>query len=107
MPDVDAEERFARVVDELLGEPGVTPPNGGRGFGRSALRVDGRIFAMLALGGFVVKLPQPRVDELVAGGAGSRFDANRGIPMKEWFVADPESSLDWTTLAREALQYVR
>lgn len=107
MPDVDAEVRFARVVDDLLGEPGVTPPSGGSGFGRSALRVDGRIFAMLVRGGLVVKLPRARVDELVAAGDGGRFDANKGTPMKEWFTADPAASLDWAALAREALRHVR
>jgi hypothetical protein len=55
----------------------------------------------------VVKLPRPRVDELVAGGHGERFDANKGTPMKEWFSLDPESDLAWPPLAREALDFAR
>jgi hypothetical protein len=102
-----AAERFGDLVDELVGSPGVTPPRGGSGFGRSALRWEKKIFAMLVRGRLVVKLPAPRVDALVAGGDGVRFDANKGIPMKEWFSLDPESGLAWVPLAREALGYAR
>jgi hypothetical protein len=103
---MNTEERFDEVVDVLLGEEGVTPP-GGKGFGRTALRVHGRIFAMLAGDTLVLKLPKARVDELVAGGAGVRFDANKGTPMKEWLRLDPAAPTDWSGLAREALAYVR
>ena len=110
------EQRFEELIDELLGIPGVLPPQGGRGFGRSALRVENRIFAlrvenrifaMLVRGRLVLKLPQPRVDALVAAGHGIRFDANKGTPMKEWLSLDPEASLPWRPLAREALEFVR
>jgi hypothetical protein len=104
---IDARERFELVVDEFLAEAGVTPPPGGSGFGRSALRVDGRIFAMFVRGTLVVKLPRPRVDELVDAGQGMHFDANRGARMREWFSVDPASDADWITLAREALTFVR
>ena len=70
---------------------GVTPPEGGSGFGRGALRYRRKIFAMFVRGQLVVKLPRSRVDELVVAGHGERFDANKGTPMKEWFSLDPES----------------
>ena len=101
------EERFEGLVGELLGYPGVTPPSGGSGFGRGALRWEKKIFAMLVRGRLVVKLPAPRVDALVSGGDGVRFDANKGTPMKEWFSLDPESGLAWLPLAREALDFAR
>jgi hypothetical protein len=100
-----AEERFDDLVSELLGLPGVTPP-GGSGFGRSALRVHNKMFAMLVRGQLVVKLPKERVDALVDAREGDNFDANKGTPMKEWFALSPESALDWTPLAREALAFV-
>ena len=100
-------ERFEDLVGELLGYPGVTPPSGGSGFGRSALRWQKKIFAMLVRGRLVVKLPAPRVDALVSGGDGVRFDANKGTPMKEWFSLDPESKLAWLPLAREALDFAQ
>jgi hypothetical protein len=99
--------RFEDLVDDLLGCPGVIPPQPGGGFGRSALRWEKKIFAMLVRGRLVVKLPATRVDALVSGGDGVRFDANKGTPMKEWFSLDPESELAWLPLAREALDFAR
>jgi hypothetical protein len=102
----DAEERFDAVVDELAGAAEVSLPGSGRGFGSSAIRVRNKIFAMLVRGRLVVKLPQSRVDALVAAGEGDRFDANKGTPMKEWLILDPGSTADWVALAREAMQFV-
>lgn len=99
------EKRFDDLVSELLGLPGVTPP-GGSGFGRSALRVHNKIFAMLVRGRLVVKLPKERVDALIAEGEGDNFDAHKGTPMKEWFSLAPESALDWSPLARQAMAFV-
>jgi hypothetical protein len=106
----DAAARYADLVAELAAEPGVTPPEGGSGFGRSALKFRGRIFAMLVRDTLVVKLPAPRVDALIAAGAGVRFDANKGTPMREWLRLDPAArvdgaGLDWADLAREALAF--
>ena len=104
------EQRYEDLVDEFAGEDGVVgllPPQGGSGFGRGALRYRRKIFAMLVRGQLVVKLPRQRVDELVAGGHGERFDANKGTPMKEWFSLDPESDPSWPPLAREALDFAR
>jgi hypothetical protein len=99
------EDRFADLVDELIGVDGVTPPRGGTGFGRSALKFRNRIFAMFVRGRLVVKLPAARVAELVAAGAGDHFDANKGTPMKEWLSVDPQAAQDWLDLAREALAF--
>ncbi len=100
-------ERYEDLVDEFAGADGVTPPSGGSGFGRSALRHRRKIFAMFVRGQLVLKLPADRVDELVADGQGTRFDANKGTGMKEWFALDPESELAWSPLAREALAFSR
>jgi hypothetical protein len=43
---------------------------------------------------------------LVAAGRGARFDANRGA-MKEWLSIAPAAEADWTSLAEEALGFVR
>jgi hypothetical protein len=100
-----ADERFELLVDELLPVPGVTPPAPGRGFGSSALKYRGRIFAMLVRGHLVVKLPKARVTELVTAGEGIHFDANKGTPMKEWFTLNEPSELSWSALSREALDH--
>jgi hypothetical protein len=101
------EQRYADLVAEFAGQEGVLAPPGGSGFGRSALRYRRKIFAMLVRGQLVVKLPGPRVDELVAAGHGARFDANKGTPMKEWFSLDARAGLSWLPLAREALAFAR
>jgi hypothetical protein len=97
------EERFEQLVDELVDIDGVTPPSPGRGFGSSALKYHGKIFAMLVRGHLVVKLPKARVTELVAAGEGTHFDANKGTPMKEWFTLAEPTTLSWSGLSHEAL----
>jgi hypothetical protein len=62
---------------------------------------------MLVRGRLVVKLSKARVDALVEAAEGVRFDANKGTPMKEWLSLDPSSGLDWSPLAREALDFAR
>jgi hypothetical protein len=101
------EDRFADLVDELVGLEGVTPPRGGGGFGRTALRYNGKMFAMFVRGRLVLKLPADRVAELVADGDGVHFDANKGTPMREWFSLDPGSERAWPPLALEALEFAR
>jgi hypothetical protein len=105
--ETEAEVRYQDLIDDLLGRPGVTPPPGGSGFGRGAVRFQKKIFVMFVRGRLVLKLPAPRVDELVAAGEGVRFDANKGTPMREWFSLDPESGLPWLPLATEALEFAQ
>lgn len=89
----------------LIGEPGVSV-GGKKGFGSGALKVKGKIFAMVSSKGhFVVKLPKRRVDELVSRGEGERFDPGRGRVMKEWMVVT-DGHAKWMDLAKEARVYV-
>jgi len=116
-PDSPPRARFEDLVTEFNDVDGVTPPRGGAGFGRSALRYRGKIFAMHVRGALVVKLPADRVAALVAAGHGAHFDANKGTPMREWFAADPnpnpdsdpdsDSATNWSDLAAEALAFAR
>lgn len=95
---------FARVAQAFARDRRVT--SGGRGFGSGALKVDGRIFAMLSSAGqFVVKLPAARVDELARTGVGRHFDAGRGKKMKEWLALDGRER-SWIALAVEAHGFV-
>ncbi|WP_308468322.1 hypothetical protein [Rathayibacter soli] len=101
------ESRFGDLVEFFASMPGVIPPGVGDGFGSSALRIDGKIFAMLVRAQLVLKLPTARVDELVADGAGTRYDANKRVPMKQWLMLDVGTTRPWTLLATEALEFVR
>ena len=100
------EARYAALCGVLFSR-GEVNPSEMKGFGSSALVVEGRIFAMLARGRLVVKLPKARVDALVEAGWGARFDANRGRPMKQWLTIDPARRDDWLALAEEALDLAR
>ena len=104
-----AEEGFADIVMALGDKPGVAEPEpagSARRFGSSALRVNGRIFAMVSHGRLVLKLPTCRVAQLIASGAGGTYDAGKGRPMKEWVSLDPALQDNWLGLATEALQFV-
>ena len=85
--DVDAAERWKRLVADILADGTATYGNEDgpkRAFGATSLKTDGRIFAMLVKGRLVVKLPAARVAELVEAGAGERFDPGHGRVQKEW-----------------------
>lgn len=79
-----------------------------RGFGSGALKVRGKIFAMVSADEtFVVKLPRARVDELVAAGVGRRFAPAPGRVMTEWLSMTREPGTpSWLDLAREAMAFV-
>jgi hypothetical protein len=102
------EERFAAVVEALIGEKSVSlGQKGKKGFGSSALQVNGKIFAMISSSGnFVVKLPMQRVEELEASSVGAKFDPGHGRLMKEWLALHQHSTRQWLPLAREALRFV-
>ena len=102
------EARYADLVRAISSHAGVTQITEGKGFGSSGqLKVKGRIFAMLVRSELVLKLSRQRVDELVEKGEGSRFDAGKGKPMREWFVLFPTSKKQWLPLAEEALEFVK
>ncbi|MGH8336410.1 MAG: hypothetical protein ACREWJ_00170 [Rhodoferax sp.] len=104
----ETEKRFATVVEALASEESVSVgQRGKKGFGSSALQVNGKIFAMISTSGsFVVKLPRLRVEALESSGAGRKFDPGHGRLMKEWLALDPKSKEEWLSLAREALRFV-
>ena len=101
-----SEEKFAKIISALKRNPKVSVGAAKRGFGSSALCVDGKIFAMLSSkGAFVIKLPKNRVDALVTLGTGARFELGRNRVMKEWLVID-SAAADWLSFAREAMKFV-
>lgn len=104
-PPRSTEQLYKQLTDLFLARRNVTQE--GEGFGSSALKVNGRIFAMLTPASrFIVKLPRRRVQELVESGEGLPFDAGKGRPMNEWVIIQPASSVEWTSIAEEALAFV-
>ena len=103
---ISPEDRYASLCASFFARGDVNPSEK-KGFGAAALTIEGRIFAMLTRGRLVVKLPRVRVDALVKKGWGVRFDANRGVEMKEWLSVDPSHEAEWTGLAEEAFVFVQ
>jgi hypothetical protein len=105
---VTSAERYAAIAKAFAGRRGVSVESG-RGFGSSALKIENKIFAMLASGDqFVVKLPRNRVNAMVAAGDGKQFDPRRnGKLMKEWLVVAPGLETRWLPLAQEAFAFAK
>lgn len=106
---MEPEEHFAELVEAFAAAPGVViPPDGSVKwrFGTSALKVNGKIFAMLVNGALAVKLPATRVAELIAGGEGQPFGTTESRPMKEWVSLAADDSGTWPGLAQEAYDFV-
>ena len=107
----EAGEQWHLLVERMLGDGEATYGNAAgdgtnRGFGSTALKTGGRIFAILAHGRLVVKLPAKRVEELEASGVGRRFDPGHGRLQREWLqVSDDDFEL-WVALATEAEAFV-
>lgn len=103
----EADEHFAEVVVTLSGEPGVRVGTGRHGFGSDALTVGGKVFAMVARGRVVLKLPRDRVAGLVEGGDGHPFETSQGRTAREWVALDERCDAGATVaLAREAYRFV-
>jgi hypothetical protein len=100
-PKIALDPRFAPVARAFARHRDVTQ---GKLFTATALKVNGKIFAMFPRGRFVVKLPKSRVDELVESGNGQRFGPGKRV-MKEWVAVDAEC--DWIAFAREAYAFVK
>jgi hypothetical protein len=97
---------FEDLVDAFVGMRGVEPPIAtGRGFGAAALKVGGRIFAMCPREHLVLKLPAPRVTELIADDLGEPFDAGKGKPLREWLTVTDDDPATWLRLAHEAYEF--
>lgn len=96
---------FQAIVDAFATVPGVDC-SAGWAKGNTVLKIHGSIFAMLAHGHLVVKLPAASVDALVQDGTGKRFDPKgTGKGMREWCEIASGSG-NWPALAQQAYAFV-
>lgn len=102
-PD-EHEARFWALAMPLLGRAGVTRSTM---MGLPCLRVDGAFFASFdrRTGDLLVKLPEARVDQLVATGRAHAF-APAGRRFREWAAVPQVRRRAWTALIEEALEFV-
>ena len=98
-----AEELYRAVAARHAGKVEASPS---KGFGSSALKVNGKIFASLTKGRLLLKLPEARVDALVKSKKAVRFSTGVGRVKKEWLTLAPSTEHEWLALAAEARAYV-
>src|SRR5437016_13436093 len=92
---IKIDPRFEKVAAEYTSDPQVKR---GRMFSsENVLSANGKIFAMLNKGRFVLKLPKERVDQLVSQRLGVNWGPGPGRLMKEW-VAIESQTPSWVEL---------
>jgi TfoX/Sxy family transcriptional regulator of competence genes len=104
------EERYAAIVQQIVAEdPEVSADSvtAKRMFGMNGgMKIAGKLFAFLAKGRIIIKLPKQRVDALIAAGHGEPCVMGRGRVMKEWVVVPPDFQDEWPALIGEAKDFV-
>lgn len=103
-PSTPGEARFWELAEPFLVRPGVTRSTM---MGFPCLRVGGQFFASTdrANGNLLVKLPEDRVDALVAEGRAESF-APAGRRFREWAAIPYARSRTWKKLLDEAHDFV-
>jgi hypothetical protein len=100
-----AEAAYAALVRRFMDQPRVSLPADERGkFGSNALKVDGKIFAMLVKGALAVKLSPAAVEAATTAGRGEPLAMGRRV-MKEWLLVR-EPSRRWYAIAEQARAFV-
>jgi hypothetical protein len=96
---------FLALAKSFAGDDKVTFGEG-KGFGANALKVKGKIFAMISSKNqLVVKLPNARVNQLVKEQLGDYFDPGHGRKMKQWLEFRGASET-WFDIVHEARNFV-
>ncbi len=75
-------------------------------FGARGFKVNGKVFAVFWKGDLVLKMPEPRAQELVAAKVAKSWDPGHGRKMKEWIAFPPRTAGRWVELAEEARDFV-
>lgn len=96
---------FERMSGRLL-EDRAVPVERGRMLRASGLKTAGRFFAFTTGGDLVVKLPEGRVNDLVARDAGRPCQIGRGRPMREWVRVMPPDDEACVAYLIEARDFV-
>jgi hypothetical protein len=103
-PNTEHEDRFWAVASPLLDLPGISRSTM---MGLPCLRVNTKFFGSFdpKTGDLLVKLPEPRVDELVDGGDAHAF-APAGRRFRQWAAIPPDHEDQWESLLGEAVEFV-
>lgn len=106
---MDSEEKYVKLVRALTKNPGVVQPIGKKGFGRTGLYFNGKLFAFLSYNKqLILKLEPDRVQELVSAGKGMYWDPRQdGQVFKHWIVLKSSLGDEWLPLAKEAFKVAK
>ena len=96
---------FDRVAERQLRDPAV---ESGKMLQATGLKAAGKFFAFVSSRGeLVVKLPEQRVTQLIAGGMGSPLNPrSTGRPMREWVCLMPRDTRACARYVDEARDFV-
>lgn len=99
-----AQPLFDEAAERMLAEdPSL---ESARMFASEGLKTSGKFFAMVSRGDLVLKLPEDRVEELIAGGTAGAFEM--GIRrMREWVRVTPADAKTCEALMMEARDFVQ
>ncbi len=109
---MSAKDRFKALAETMVANSqstyGSAEGMGARRmFGSTSIKTGGKMFAFLHKEEhLVVKLPEQRVNELVAADHGERYDPGDGRLQREWLAVKSDAQQDWVALATEAERYV-
>ena len=103
-PPEEHETHFWALAEPMLTQPGVTRSTM---MGLPCLRIDGQFFGSFdrRTGDLLVKLPEARVDQLLAAGRADTF-APSGRRFREWAAISPGRQRSWPALLEEARAFV-
>jgi hypothetical protein len=97
---------YAALARRFAGQPQVTLPAEKRDkFGSNALKVDGKIFAMLVRGALAVKLSPGEVESATIAGQGEPLAMGPRRVMKGWLLLT-EPPPRWYAFAERARAFV-
>lgn len=100
----EPEGQFERLAARFLGDPAIIA---GTGFGANpGAQGPEQDLRHAGPGSAGREAPEGPVDQLVASGAGARFDPGHGRLMKEWVMVAPRDGILWEDLATDALAFV-
>ncbi len=75
-------------------------------FGTTALCVGGKVFVFPWKKNLVFKLPEERVQQIIAAKKGEYFDPGHGRTSKTWVAVYPNAKRQWSKLIEDARTFV-
>ena len=107
LSNVQFNEKHKLILDSFLLDIPIVKP--GNMYGHPAYYVDGKLFASLYMDGVCVKIPEPRVNELLKKDSIEPF-VPMGRKMREWIYIIRNKSEDYLedrSIFEEAIEFSR